>query len=118
MAMKMRPLHLTVLSWLLIALGAVEFAVHAANVRWPLTADGVGVPLFELVILVCGVYMLRGQPWARWVALAWIGFHIIVSSLHSVQAAIVHGLLFLVLAWLMFQPEVNAWFRREEPAAR
>jgi hypothetical protein len=118
MEMKARPLLITVLSWLLIAVGAVAFAVHAAKIRWPLTLDGVGVPLFELVILVCGVYMLRGQAWARWIALAWVGFHVIVGSLHAVQAAIVHGLLFVVFAWLMFRPAVNAWFRAVEPAER
>jgi hypothetical protein len=116
--MKARPVLITILGWMLLLVGALEFAEHAAKIRWPLTADGVGVPLFELVILACGVFLLRGQAWARWLAVAWVGFHVIVSSLHSAVAGILHGLIFLTFAWLMFRPEVNAWFRREGPAAR
>jgi hypothetical protein len=116
--MKTRPLPITILGWMLIGVGALEFAEHAAQIRWPLTADGVGVPLFELVILACGVFLLRGQAWARWLAVAWVGFHVIVSSLHSAWAGILHGLIFVAFTWLMFRPEVNAWFRAEEPAAQ
>ena len=116
--MKARPLLITILGWMLIVVGVLEFAEHAAAIRWPLTAEAVGVPLFELVILACGVFLLRGQNWARWVAVAWVGFHVIVSSLHSAMAGILHGLIFVAFAWLMFRPEVNAWFRAEKPAAR
>lgn len=116
--MNGRPLIITLLGWLLILLGTVEFVVRAAMVHpsqfhsardW-LSWDAL-VPLFELVILLCGVFLLRRHNWARWLALGWIGFHVAISSLHTVLAGILHGLIFLAFAWLLFRPEINAWFR-------
>jgi hypothetical protein len=113
---RTRPLLITLLGWMLIALGALEFTIHAVQIRRPLHAGDIGVPLFELVILVCGVYLLRGANWARWLAVAWIGFHVVVGSLDSVMRGVVHGLIFLAFTWLMFRPEMNAWFRARRPA--
>jgi hypothetical protein len=114
--MKQRPLIITLLGWLLILLGATQFVLHVERVRPPVHAGDIGVPLFELVILVSGVFLLRGHNWARWLALAWIGFHVAISSLHAVLAGVLHGLIFLLFAWLLFRPEVNSWFRREHRA--
>jgi hypothetical protein len=112
-----RPLIITLLGWMLIALGALEFAVHAVKIRWPAAAGDVGVALFELVILGCGVFLLRGSNVARWAATAWIGFHIVVGSLNSPWRGVLHGLIFLLFAWMVFRPEVNAWFRAQRRAA-
>ncbi len=38
--------------------------------------------------------MLRGSNWARWLALAWIAFHVFLSFLHSWQQVLVHCLFF------------------------
>ena len=35
--------------------------------------------LTELLAMVSGAFMLRGHNWARWLALAWIIFHVILS---------------------------------------
>ena len=108
--MKTRPLIVTLLGWMLIVVGAGQFVLHAEKIRLPAHAGDLGVPLFELVILAAGAALLRGSNWARWLALAWIGFHVVISSLNSVLAGVLHGVFFAVFAWLMFRPEVNAWF--------
>lgn len=102
---------------MLIAVGAIECALRAARIRPPLHAEDIAIPLFELVILVCGIFLLRGSAWARWLALGWIGFHVVVGSLNSLLAGVLHGFFFAVFAWLMFRPDVNAWFRRETKPA-
>ncbi|HEX4004632.1 MAG TPA: hypothetical protein VHX60_00505 [Acidobacteriaceae bacterium] len=112
-----RPLLITILGWLLIAVGALEFAEHAARIGWPPRADEIEIALFELVILACGVFLLRGVNAARWLAVGWIAFHVVVGAIHSVVTGIVHGLIFLLFAALMFRPEVNAWFRRRPAQA-
>lgn len=96
---------------MLIALGAVEFVYQATRIHQPVHASDFGVPLFELIILVSGVFLLRGHAWARWLAVAWVGFHVAVGSLHSATRGIVHGAIFLLFAWMLFRPEINAWFR-------
>lgn len=111
-----RPLLVTLLGRILIALGAIEFVYRLTKIHQPVHAADFGVPLFELVILVSGVFLLRGSGWARWLAVAWVGLHVAVGSLHSLSRGIVHGLIFLLFAWMLFRPEINAWFRmRRQP---
>lgn len=113
-----RPLLITLLGWLLILVGAAQFALHANRIHLPLQFWGIFVPLFELIILVSGVFLLRGSNWARWLAAAWIGFHVGVGFLNSVRQGVIHSLLFVAFVWLLFRPEVNAWFRmRRNPAS-
>ena len=52
-------------------------AYHFSELRQP---EGVWVGLTELLAILSGVFMLRGQNWARWLALAWIAFHVIPVS--------------------------------------
>lgn len=111
-----RPQLVTLVGWMLIALGAIECVYTATKVHRPVHPGDFGVPLFELIILVSGVFLLRGSDWARWLAVAWVGFHVVVGSLNSVPRGIVHGLIFLVFAWMMFRPEMNAWFRPRRQA--
>ena len=108
-----RPLLVTLLGWLLILLGAVEFVYRLTKIPRPVSVLDLGVPLFELIILLSGIFLLRGSNLARWLAVAWVGFHVVVGSLHSPVRAIVHGLIFLVFAWLLFRPGMNAWFRSQ-----
>jgi hypothetical protein len=112
-----RPLLVTLLGWMLIVLGAVECLYRATKIHAPIQAGDLGVPLFELIILVSGIFLLRGSNWARWLAVAWVGFHVVVGSLNSVTRGIAHGLIFFVFAWMMFRPEINAWFRSRRLAA-
>ena len=37
--------------------------------------DDALVELTELIAIVCGVFLLQGRNWARWLALAWIASH-------------------------------------------
>ena len=113
-----RPLLITLLGWLLILAGTAQFVLHATRIHLPLQFWGIFIPLFELIILVSGVFLLRGSNWARWLATAWIGFHVGVGFLNSVRQGVIHSLLFVVFVWLLFRPEVNAWFRiRRNPAS-
>lgn len=120
MAGPQRPLLITLLGWLLILVGTVEFIYRLTKIHRPVHAgDDLWVPLFELIILVSGIFLLRGSNWARWLAVAWIGFHITVGFQYSVVQGVIHSLVFLVFVWLLFRPDVNAWFRlRRSQAAR
>ena len=113
-----RPLLITFLGWLLILAGAAQFVLYATRIHLPLQFWGVFIPLFELIILVSGVFLLRGSNWARGLATAWIGFHVGVGFLNSVRQGVIHSLIFLVFVWLLFRPEVNAWFRVRHGGAR
>ena len=116
--MNRRPLSVTVVSLLIAAAGVVGFAYHLTglNVRHPLQNDVVWVELVRLVAIVCGVYMLRGRNWARWLAMAWIGFHVVISAFHSFPQLAVHGVLFVVFAYVLFRPRATEYFRPGSPS--
>jgi hypothetical protein len=62
--------------------------------------------------------MLRAHNWARWLALAWIAFHVVLSAFHAFSELVIHGLLCAMIAWGLFRPEAGRYFRgeRSEPA--
>jgi len=110
--MTKRPISITILAWLYIAIGAIGIAYHATEVRTGgiTQYDVLWIELFRFVAIVCGVFMLRGANWARWVALAWMGFHVIVSVFHERFQLAVHCVFFAVIAWLLFRRQASQYF--------
>jgi hypothetical protein len=110
--MNKRPLPVTLISLLIAAAGAVGLAYHLNELKLPhpFQNDAVLVELIRLAAIVCGVYMLLGRNWARWLSIAWIGFHVVVSAFHSLPEFAFHGLLFAVFAYVLFRPRATEYF--------
>jgi hypothetical protein len=110
--MKKRPLAVLILSWVFIATGVIGILYHLSQVKVPegFQVDIVWIFGASLAAIVCGAFMLRGKNWARWLALAWITFHVVLSVFHSLQQVLVHGLLWLLFAYILFRPEARAYF--------
>ncbi len=118
--MNKRPLSVTIIGCVFIAAGLIGFAYHVTEFKslrpfpneivWGLSA--------RLLAILGGVFVLRGHNWARWLLLAWIAFHVVLSAFHSWSELIVHGLLFAVVAYVLFRPRASAYFRgaSAEPA--
>ena len=89
--MNKRPRSITVISWIFIAFGSIA--------------------------LLCGMFMLYGFNWARWLLVIWLGYHVILSALHSLFELSVHSLLFTVVLYFLFRPPASTYFRgtRVEP---
>ena len=107
--MPKRPLILTIFGWFLILAGVVGFAAHFPLHRawhsddaWPLT--------LELILLIAGVFILRGQNWARWLAVVWIAFHVALSFYNSLRQVAVHTLILLIFVGILFHRAARAWF--------
>jgi len=111
--MVKRPIPVTILSYLLIAVGAIGFFYHLPEYysRHSFASDDVWVLVVRLVAIVCGVFMLRGRDWARWLSMAWIAFHGVLSFFHSMREVAIHSLFLVVLAVLLFRPRANQFFR-------
>jgi hypothetical protein len=105
-----RPVTVLTIACLYIAVGMLGFGYHLRELL-TLQKDSVWVELTELVALACGVFLMRGKNWARWVAVAWVAFHVIVSVLNTFHGIVVHSLLFILIAWLLFRPEAARYFR-------
>jgi hypothetical protein len=108
-----RPLSVTIIASLLIAVGAVGFAYHAMELRGAsgVEYDELLVLLVRLLAIVGGVYVLRGANWARWLVIAWMAYHVGLSALHSVSETAIHGVLLAVIAYVLLRPEASAYFR-------
>ena len=104
-----RPLSILVLSCLYIAIGAIGFAYHFPRPLMAFHYVDVWIEGTELLAFVAGVFMLRGHNWARWLALAWIAFHVAISFPVVRQIAI-HSLILAVIAWLLFRSRATEYF--------
>jgi hypothetical protein len=110
--MRKRPLAVSILSCLFIVTGIVGLGRHLADYKatQPFQYDLVWILIVELAAIVCGAFMLRGANWARWLALAWMGFHVVLSFFHSLREVVVHGLLFALIAYFLFRADARAYF--------
>jgi hypothetical protein len=108
-----RPLSVTLIGGLFIAAGMIQlgFFFYQLNFHHPLHYDDALVGLVRLLAVVCGVFLLRGEKWARWLAIAWLVFHVGVSAFGSARDVVVHSLLFGVIAYFLLRPEANQFFR-------
>ena len=115
--MKKRPLSITIISWLFLTAGVIGLAYHATEfkVQRPFENDVIWVCLIRLLAVLCGALMLRGSNWARWLLVVWMGYHIVLSALHSPMQLFVHGLLFAVILYFLFCPQASAYFRSTRP---
>jgi hypothetical protein len=110
--MNKRPISITILAALYLLVGTIGFVFHFREIlaRHAFQYDDALIELTELIAIACGVFMLRGRNWARWLALAWIGFHAAFSFLDSLQKGGVHSLMLILIAYLLFRPEAKTYF--------
>ncbi len=68
------------------------------------------VHVVRLAGIVSGIFMLYGYNWARWLLVAWIAFHIVISALHSVPELLMHVVIFSVILFFLFRRPASAYF--------
>jgi hypothetical protein len=112
--MNNRPDSVTIIGSLLITTGTLGLLSHLADFRVPpFHSDIAWVSLIRLVAILSGAYVLCGRNWARWLALAWILFHVVIGALHSSFQFAVHALLCAAFAYFLFRPSAGRYFRRD-----
>lgn len=126
--MKTRPTSVTVIAWILIVMGGISLISTTAMVNNPMVRElmsksPIPIPIQYamtyvglLIMITCGVAMLKACNWARFLYVVWsaIGFVIgIVTS--PMKAAMIPGLVFLaVVTFLLFRPKANEYFSPKE----
>ena len=121
--MNERPTSIAVISWIFMAVGSIALLYHLLpqhinelNAPHSFGYDLAWVCLVRIVAVLCGVFMLRGCNWARWLLVVWVGYHVILSAFHSPFEVVVHGVLFAVVVYFLFRPAASAYFRRQRAA--
>lgn len=104
-----RPLPVTILAWIYIAVGVVSFVygfpLHGVH------SDDILAESVRLSGIIAGAWMLRGENWARWLAIAWIAFHVALSAFHGVREMAMHAAFGIVIAIFLFRPNAARYFR-------
>jgi uncharacterized membrane protein HdeD (DUF308 family) len=108
-----RPFQVTLLGWLFIVVGILSTTYHL--LKNPLDRWTVPTVLVGIIAIVAGVFLLRGARWARWLLLAWLAFHVVVSALNSVSDAMPHVVLLLVVGYFLLGPPTSKYFQRAQP---
>jgi hypothetical protein len=107
-----RPLLVTLVACVYILVGTIGFLYHFGEF-WRTRAfhwDFVVTELSELLAVLFGIFLLRGQNWARWGALAWMLFHVVISAFGAFREFAVHALICVVITWCLFRPEAARYF--------
>jgi hypothetical protein len=108
--MNKRPLSVTIIGCVYIVMGTIGFVYHFIEFKAQ-HPDIIWIELLRLIAIVCGVYMLRGHNWARWLALGWIAYHVILSAFHTLSELAIHSLVCAILAYSLFRPAATRYFR-------
>jgi len=113
-----RPIAVTIIAWLLIAAGVFAFSVHFREIvsRKPSHFVEIWIPMFGLLPVASGIFILLRQSWARWLALVWMASLVAATFFDSLQKGAVHVLLFGVIAYSLFRGDAKPYFRRPNQA--
>ncbi len=117
--MNRRPITVTILAWLLMAVGVLGTASHFVGFRIhpPTPSELFWISFLGLLAILSGAFLLRGSNWARWLALAWMAFHVGLSVFHPAREWIMHSLLLVLFIYLLFRPAARKYFRSEPMSA-
>ncbi|HEY2017368.1 MAG TPA: hypothetical protein VGH38_27875 [Bryobacteraceae bacterium] len=112
--MTPRPLSVTILAWVYIVTGTAGFIYHLKDTNHGLGSEFLWIEAVEVLAIVSGAFMLRGRNWARWLTLAWMGFHVVISAFDTFSKVAIHAVFLAVIAWLLFRPAAVRYFRRTD----
>lgn len=103
----------TVIAGVYLIAGVTGFFYHLPELwrRSLLGSDALLVQLVRLAAVVIGLYLLRGKNWARWAAVAWMAYHVVLGVFHSASQFAVHALFLAVIAWFLWRPGASRYFR-------
>ena len=106
---KKLPVSILIVACLYILVGTVGFVFHFKELLAG-NSEEWGIEITELMALVSGIFLLRGSNWARWLALAWIAFHVVLSAFHPLGELAVHVAFLVMFGWVLLGREANRWF--------
>jgi hypothetical protein len=109
-----RPLSVTIVGWFFILAGAVGFAYHlsALSMQDPFSDDSLWILLVRALAIVGGIFCLRGRNAGRWLLVAWMAYHVVLSYFHSFPEMAMHAILLAVIIVALFHTVASFYFRR------
>jgi hypothetical protein len=108
--MKKPPIPIIIVAALFILVGIVGFGFHV-NEFSEKPYETTWVLFVEVLAVTCGVLLLFKVAWARWLTIAWLLYHIIISAFNSTSQMIAHIVFLIVVSILLFLPVSSIYFR-------
>ena len=122
--MSKRPRSVTIISWIFIVFGGLVFCAivrphgtaDAATARYIADSQANHPFLWALfyagpiVLVICGVLMLLGFGWARWLLHAWFGHNVVMKTIHSPKQFLAGAIFFGVAVYYLYRPQASAFF--------
>ena len=71
----------------------------------------VWITVLGAAAVVAGLFMLEGRNWARLLALLWMLTHVVISAFHLMHGLVIHSVVFVLIAYLLFRREAQEYFR-------
>ena len=107
--MKKPPVPIIIVSALFIIVGVAGFASHAKELSYRLY-ETLWILFVEVLAVTCGILFLFKIGWARWLAIAWLFYHVIISAFNSTSEMIAHIVFLIGVSFLLFLPLSSAYF--------
>ena len=108
-----RPLALTITGWFFIFAGLVGFAYHFyEHLNSGFDTEAILVLIVRVAAIIGGVLVLKAYDIGRWLLLAWMAYHVVLSFYHDVMQVLTHSLFLIILLIIFFHPRVRIYFRK------
>jgi hypothetical protein len=113
--MKKRPIPVIIVSVLFILVGCVGFAYHLNELSNSNISiyETILILLLRILAVVCGLLLLFRINSARWFAIAWLVYHVVISAFNSTSQMIVHIVFLVLVSVLLFLPISSRYFQNK-----
>lgn len=108
-----RPLSVLILGWLFIVVGIGGLVLHVREINWNslFERDLILAAVVRISAIVGGMFLLRGDGWARWLLIAWTLFHVILSMFHPLSELITHCVIMAAVSFFLLRSKVSEFLR-------
>jgi hypothetical protein len=121
-----RPIAITILGWLFVLVGVAGLISSAPSLMGVVARPSVGglahggelglVLAVRALAVVGGALILYGVSWGRWLLVAWMAWHVVLSLGHTPGQLAVHAIFLLVLLFVLFSHQASAYFDKRSRA--
>ena len=113
--MRKPPVSVILVAVLFMLAGMIGFIYHLKEIYTPIIdhKEIVWVLLIRILAILCGILLFLGYKWARWLPIAWLLYHVLLSAFHSTSELATHLILSILVAVLLFLPVSTRFFTKE-----
>ena len=122
--MRERPKSVTIIAWILIVTGVFSLFTSLSSLNNPMVKELMSKSLLPIplqyaimyiglaISFICGIGMLKGQGWARFLYVAWGAIGLLIGLITSpIKAALIPGLIvFVIIVFFLYRSSSNQYF--------